>query len=217
MPQKGDLATDRLVDQFAVLGLGRADILEAHQIGDPVAMIDHRLAPHLGRVGGQDRRDQGPFEQGQGRVAVDALRLQPGKRGGHVGAGLGGDAPAVLGEVGEHRKEHEAAHEGERVVEAQRRQRRLDCFLVGLAARLVDGGGANALDPLEQILAAMIADDVAEDPSEIADVGILGDRRVRGHGPMLHRTTSAVNEEAIHPSVRAAPRLEHPHSPGDRA
>jgi hypothetical protein len=51
---------------------------------------------------------------------------QPVERGRDVGARLGRDALPVLGEIGEHREEHEAAHERERVVEAQRIKPEID-------------------------------------------------------------------------------------------
>ena len=50
---------------------------------------------------------------------VDALAGEPRQRRRDVGARLGGDALPVLGEVGEHREQHEAAHEIERLVEAE--------------------------------------------------------------------------------------------------
>src|SRR3546814_2565667 len=51
-------------------------ILERHQVGDPVAMVDHRLAPHFGRVRGQHRRDQAVVEQVDHRSEEHTSELQ---------------------------------------------------------------------------------------------------------------------------------------------
>ena len=82
------------------------------------------------------------------RVLVDALARQPVERLGDGRAGLGRDALPVLGEVGEHGEQHEAAHEGERVVEAQRVEARIDRVRRDDAAMPVDRGRADIFDPL---------------------------------------------------------------------
>ena len=85
----------------------------------------------------------------------------------------------ILGKVGEHRKQHEAADEREGIVEAERIQPAIDGGRAGDAAVAIDRGRANVFDALEQRIAAVCANDVAQQPAEIADVRILRDRR--GH------------------------------------
>ena len=102
--------------------------------------------------------DLNPIEQ-----VFAKLKLLLRKTAGDVRAWLGGDALPVLGEVGEHREQHEAAHEGERVVEGEGIDA-VDAVRIDNAARAVHRGGANIFDPAEQRLPAIGADDVAEQP-----------------------------------------------------
>jgi hypothetical protein len=156
-----------------------------------VAMVDHALASHLGRVGGEHGGDQRAVEQFERLAARNAFLFEPVERRRHVGTGFGGDPLPVLGEVGEHREQHEAADEGEGVVEAERVEPRIDRIGIDDAARAVDRIGSDIFDPPEQLLAAIGPDHVAEQAAEEADVGILGDGRGAGHGRMLRRTQAA--------------------------
>jgi len=101
-------------------------------------VVEHRLAAHLGRVRGEHRRDQRGVEQRRDRIAIDAVLLQPRQRCRHRRLGLGGDALPVFGQIGEHRKQHETAHEGDGIVEAQRLQPRIDRLGARDAAMPVD-------------------------------------------------------------------------------
>ena len=77
-----------------------------------------------------------------------------------------------------------------RVVEAQRIEPRIDRLGPRNPAMPVDARRADIFGLAEQLLAAISADDIAQDPAEIADVGVLADRgggsgvKV-GHVPML--------------------------------
>ena len=82
-----------------------------HQLGNPVAVIEHRFAPDLGRVRGQHRHDQRALEHRGHRLVIDAMSLELAEDLGHVRPRLGRAAGAVFGEVSEHRKQHEAARE----------------------------------------------------------------------------------------------------------
>ena len=116
LPQQRDLAEDRLVQIFAVIRLGPPGILELHQVGDAILVIDHALAPHLGRVGGQHRHDQAVRQQFQHRILADAMRFELGHRRRDIGTRFRRHALPILGQIGEHREQHEAAGEVERVV-----------------------------------------------------------------------------------------------------
>ena len=145
-------------------------------------MVDHALAPHLGRVRGQHRHHQG-FGQERGHLrAVDAPAGQPLQRGGDIGPLFGGDALPILGQIGEHREEHEAAHEVDRFVQVEPFELEVDRRAVAAVAVPLDRGAANRLRRLEQRLAAIVADHVAEQRAEIADVGVVRDRGKTGHG-----------------------------------
>jgi hypothetical protein len=166
-------------------------------------VVDHRLAPHFGRVRGQHRATSAWREQRHHGVVPDAVLLQLFERRGDVGMRLGLDALPILGEVGEHREEHEAADEIERLVEAQPIEPRIDRAGARDAAVAVDRSGADIFDALEQLLAAIGADHVAEQLAEEADVGILADRWTR-HGMLLHRNNIEVNMiAALRPSRRS--------------
>ncbi len=58
LPQQHDLPPDRILDDIALGRLVGAAVAQQHQFGDAVLVVEHRLAPHLGRVRGQHRRDQ---------------------------------------------------------------------------------------------------------------------------------------------------------------
>ena len=123
-------------------------------------------------------------------LPIPSLR-QPLDRRGDVRARLGGDALAVLGEIGEHREQHEPAHEIERLVERQPVEPEID--LAPHAAMPIDRRRADIFGAPEQLVAAIGADHVAEQLAEKADVGIVGDRGKLGHGAMLHRSKAVVN------------------------
>ena len=134
---------------------------------------------------GQHRRDQRCIEQRRNRFAVDPVGLQRLERRGDGGFGLGGDTLPVFREIREHRKQHEAAHKGDRVVEAERIEPRIDRLGPRDPAMPVDARRADIFGLAEQFVAAIGANDVAEDPPQIADVGILRDLDRWAHGPNL--------------------------------
>jgi hypothetical protein len=201
LPQQRDLPRDRVVDPVAVGRLVRTGILQPHQVRDTVAMIDHALAAHLGRVRGEHGRDERMAEQLQHHVAADPLSLQPSQRGRHVRALFGGDPLAILGQIGEHRKEHEAAHEIERLVERQAGEQHLDRIAVAAVAMPFHRGPADRLRRLEQRLAAVSADHLAQLCAEEADVGVVGDGR-QGGGGAGHKRDAALRRKRGQPSQR---------------
>ena len=197
LPEERDLPDDRILDPVAVGRLVIAGIAQQHQRGDAVTVIDHALAPYLGRVGGKHRRDQRVLQQREHGGAVDPLLAQPGDRSGEVGARLGGKPLSILGEVGEHREQHEAAHEIDRRIEVEPfdPQHRRPCPLRSgvVGAMVLDRRLADRLDRREQIVATTGADHVAEQRSEVTDVVVVGDRGGVGHAGTLRRSTGRVN------------------------
>ena len=191
LPQQRDLTDDCLFHVVALGRLGGAGIADRHQFGDAVAMVDHRLAAHLGRVSGEHGGDQRVIEQREHGVAVDPLAFEPSERVGDIGALLRGDALAVLGQIGEHGEEHEAASEAQHLVQVERAQLQVDLSRAGTVA--FHRSGADVLRAAIHLLAAICADDVAEQLAQVTDVGIVGDEGKRGHLLMLRCGIDQVN------------------------
>ncbi len=183
LPQQHDLPPDRILDDIALGRLVGAGIAQQHQLGDAVLVVEHRLAPHLGRMRGEHRRDERRAQQGRDRITVDPVGLELRQRRRDRRLGLGRHPLPVLGKVGEHRKQHEAAHESNRVVEAQRIEPRVDRLGPRDAAMPIDTRRADIFGLTEQFVAAISANDVAEDPPQIADVRVLRDLDRRAHAP----------------------------------
>ena len=100
-----------IVDAVAARGLLAPGIAQLHQIGDAVLVVDHRLAAHFGGVRGQHRHHQRPFQHRQHRVAPDVPGVQRVKRRAQRRLGLDRRGHPVLDQIGQHRKQHEPAHE----------------------------------------------------------------------------------------------------------
>ena len=196
LPQQHDLPPDRILDDIALGRLVGAAVAQQHQLGDAVLVVEHRFAPHLGRVRGQHRRDERRAEQRRNRVAIDPVGAQLFDRRRDRRLGLGGDPLPVLGEIGEHRKQHEPAHERDRVIEAQRIEPRIDRLGPRDAAVPVDARRTDIFGLPEQFVAAIGADDIAQDPPQIADVGILRDLDRRPHGRLCCTCEGAASSGA---------------------
>src|SRR3546814_18500651 len=103
----------------------------------------------------------------------------------------------VVGQVGEHRKQHETAHERDGVVEAQRLQTRIARLGPGDAAMAIDARRSDIFGLAEQFLAAIGANDVAEDSPEIADIGILRNLDWWAHGRLCCTCEGAGSREVM--------------------
>ena len=199
LPQQGDLADDRLIHRIALRRGGETAILHRHQFGDAIAVIDHRLAAHFGGMRGEHRGDQPVREQIDDRRAIDPLRFKPSDGGGDIGALFGRHALPILGQIGEHRKQHEAAREIERLVKRQPIEAGIDGVRPGAPARAIDRGRSDIFDPPEQCIAAIGADDIAQQRAEKTDVGIVGDR-----GKLSHARPAALRQDDRQPLSEAS-------------
>ena len=179
LPQQRNLPRDRMLDEFTFRGLGAAGLAHAHHRRDAVAMIEHALAHHLGGVRGQHRHDQRAIEQRNRLMHIDADRRQALQRATQVAALFGVAALQILGQIRQHREQHEAAHECNRLIEAERIEARLDAAPGVHATIAVDRSGADVFDAPEQRLTAVFANHVAEQLAEKADVRVLGDHQGR--------------------------------------
>jgi hypothetical protein len=106
-------------------------------------MIDHALAHHLGGMRGEHRHDQPAVQQRRRGRPVDAFARELPQRPLHVVALMTRGALAVLGQVREHREQHEAAHEGQRVVESKGIEAAIHGRLAGDPTVAIDRGGAD--------------------------------------------------------------------------
>ncbi len=144
-----------------------------HQRRDAVAVIQHALAHHLGRVCGQHRHDQGVLQQSRQLFALHALRAQKLQRRRQCALLFSRGAPPVFGEVRQHGKQHEAAHERDGLVERQSLQPRRQTAWISDAPIAIHGCGADGFDPLEHGFPAKGADHAAQQPAEESHVGVL--------------------------------------------
>jgi len=126
-------------------------------------------------MGGQNRHDQCVVEKLGDSRRLDPLLVKNVDRFSEVVTKLRRAALPVLGEVGEHREEHEAADEIERFVLAQRAETGVDRRVRDDAAIAIHRGRADIFDAAKQGVAAILPDDVAEDSAKETDVGILLD------------------------------------------
>ena len=182
------------------LPLGALDVVHEGAVGareeprDLPLRVEHRLAPHLGRMRGehgadeqvaQERRDRVGVQTG-GVEALDGEAQRPGT------LGCAGAAPLallmdVLRDVGQEREQRRGADHAERVVVGEAVEMRGQLRRLRARPTRVDGELARAFDQLEGARSGLLADDVAEDAAEEADVVAkrrilfgVGERRIRG-------------------------------------
>ena len=203
LPQQRDLSEDRLFDQIAIGRLDASEVAQAHEPGDAIAMIDHALAHDFGRMRGQHRHNQGAIQQRGRLVSADALFGQALQRRLDIVAGMAGGALPVFGQIREHRKQHEPADEGQRLVQAQRVESAIDRRGAGDPAVAIDRRGPDRFDALEQRVAAIRANDVAEKLAEVADVCVLGDRGGHGSVHYIDRRVSVFSQFCHAPPIRS--------------
>ena len=155
----------------AFRGLGHSGIAQSHQLGDAAPMVDHALAPHFGRVGGEHRYDQRPVQQVGNRLVRRSLGREPCKRSASVAPGSAATpcrSSARLASIEKSMKPRTKANVSSRLSARGRDDR--------LPGRRRDTGRPR---PSVYIRSARtrprrhVADHVAEQPAEIANVGIL--------------------------------------------
>ena len=130
-----------------------------------------------------------PIQQCGGCPGFYALGAQELQGRGQRAALLRRRTLPVFRQIGEHGKQHEAAHEGDRLIEREGLKACRQAARVGDAAITVDGGGPDGLDALEQCLAAVVADYVAQKLAEESNVGVLSD----GGGSWGHKGESCLS------------------------
>ena len=176
LPQLGDARAHQLL-VLAPFAVGGQIVTLADEFGDGALGIEDALALHLGRVGGEHRRDVGALQRGGnvGRALVGAV--QPFEAHGQrafllVAGALVLQAAAhmvpVLGDVGQVREVAEGADHADRLVGRQVLQQPVE-HASGTGILLQTIGHrqlAHPFDQLEGVLAFLLADDLAEDPAK---------------------------------------------------
>ena len=162
LPEQRDLPYDRIIKRIAFGSFVCAFVLHQKQFGDPRAVVDDALAPHFGRVSGQDRCDQGIVEERQHRFLVHAFTGQFFDSFGNAGAFFRFHALTIFGQVGEQREQHEAAHKSGCFVKRQRIKSRINRIAIGQPAMPVHAGRADIFCPAIQFFTAIRADHIAQ-------------------------------------------------------
>ncbi len=175
LPQQRDLRRDALLDQFTFRRFRATGVALPHQRCNAVAMIQHALAHHFGRVRRQDGRDQRSVQQRGGFCGRDALRAQQLQGRGQCVALFRGRALPVFGKIGQHGEQHEAAHEGDGLVERQRLESSPQPAGVGDPPVAVDGRRPYGFDALKQGLAAVGTNHIAQEFAQKSNIGVLSD------------------------------------------
>ena len=190
LPELGDAGADqRLVACRArARQLGRA---RRQQLGDRPLGVEDALPLHLGRVGGEHRRDPGVLERpgdastpmprraSRSNAPCERAALQVPLALVHRAAA---QVVPVLGDVGEVREVAEGADHAHRAVARKAGEQPVEGAAGGGVALQPVGDRelADPLDQVERLLAFLLADHVAEDPPEQADV--VDQRLVLGRG-----------------------------------
>jgi hypothetical protein len=180
LPQLRDARADqRLV--LGALALGAQLVARADQLGDGALGAEDALALHLGRVGGQHRADVGVAQRLRDLAGADvgsgqALEAHRQRAFLQVALALVVLAPAhvvaILGDVGQVREVAEGADHADGLVTRQILEQAIE-RAAGLGVAFQPVGHrelAHAFDQLERLLAFLLADGVAEDAAEQADV-----------------------------------------------
>ena len=182
-PQQRDLLAQAAPD-LAVVGRGQPRVVQPGEQHRAAAERDERRpAARLGRVGGEDRRDDEPGDQ---RVELRVRPAQPPQPGDRVRHRIVEDAvarrplapsqrphPAArLGQVDEAEVERERLDDGLRVAEVERLELVVEARPFGrvVVASEGDRPASDAFDGGEQLRAGLLGDDLAEQRAEQPDL-----------------------------------------------
>jgi hypothetical protein len=123
------------------------------------------------------------IEELGGALARDSSCRQALQGTRHIAPGFVEATLPILSEIGEHREQHEATHEGQRVVGVEGLETSVHGAGICNAAMPIHRAGSDVLDALKQRLTPIGANHIAEELAEIANIRVLGDRLGCG----LHR------------------------------
>ncbi len=176
VPGFGDQALQALADLLALGGREITVILQRQLCGDGIVLLDQGAARHFGGVGGQDQLDlQAPQLPGQGLVAV-AFALQAGQQlRQHAGLerrGLRFIAPVdqlvLLGNIGQVEELVEGPGHGQQFIFLQLIE--AGAQLIASAAAVSLGAFADLLDLVEEIIAVLLSNGIAQQLTQQVNV-----------------------------------------------
>src|SRR5450755_1922384 len=124
---------------------------------------------------GQYRYDQRSVQHLCGLCGPDALRAEEVQRGCQRAPVLGGRTLPILSQIRQHRKQHEAAYKGDRLVERQALQPSREAPWVRDTAIAVDGCRANGLDALKECIATVRSNHISQQFPKESNIGVLRD------------------------------------------
>ena len=174
-PKQRNLTSDRPFDGFTVGALSGVGISDPHQLGDAVAVVDHALATNFRRMSRQYRHDQRFIQEIADPRLVYALSSQGLNCLGKGRASPDFPALPVFRQIGEHREEHEATNEVDHLMLVERTEARVDAIGGEVAAMPADRRRSDIFDASVQLVAAQIANDIAQNPAQETDVRVLLD------------------------------------------
>jgi hypothetical protein len=134
LPQQSNVPQDRALDRLTFRRFIEPKVAQLHELGNGVAVVDHALAHDLGGMRRQYRHDQRTLEHRRNLIRRDALRLQTLERSPYIGVRLLQPRLPILREIRQHREQHEAANECERVIQRQGVETRVDRVRIGKSA-----------------------------------------------------------------------------------
>ena len=188
LPEREDRAP-QLPRPLVDVGLAEGGpVAGADEVGDVPLHLRDRLPAHLGRVGGDHRAHQGAGQLPGHDVVGQVGLVEQRERGRQAallrrGALPPVEAPAplvvdVLGQVGQQREVAERADDVVRRLDVEARQPLGELGPVDLGAADLERFDAGGLDQLEDVLAGLLPDHLAQDAPEQADVvaerGVVG-------------------------------------------
>ncbi len=181
LPEQLDLPLHGIDHQLAIGGFCRPGILQLQKVGDAILVIDHAFAAHFRGMGGQHRHHQRALQGGKNGRAINAVCAKTIDGFSQGATAILAMALPILGKIGEHRKMHEAAGEGQCFIEAERTQTFRHIGHATPPAMPIDRHRPDFLDPGIERLAAGGADHIPQQPPEEANIGILRDRKSSWH------------------------------------
>src|SRR5215467_5270025 len=182
LPQREHGATQGLFICRRLFGGEPKAIALRQQVRHLHLSIDRALAPHLRRMGGEDRANDGAREKvlqpGMGNVRITSASKRVGhgafarSRSGQRVGSRPADVMLVFGDVGELRKVAESADDLDVLTMREAIQRRLELVPRGFIFFAVeaDRGPADVLDDREDRLAFLAAHRIAKNAAEQTDI-----------------------------------------------
>ena len=194
LPERVDLTRQI---RFQVLALRQREVVAVparQAVGDAAELLEQRAAQHLGGMRGEDQLHLLPGDRLMQLVGRDAVRQQRRERVLERGAlrrrlrialvlAAPADAVVLLGDVGQVQEVRERAGDRQRLVQRHPAEEvREGAERGGITRPPLLRQGAHALHALEDAIARLLADRVAQQAAQVADVPAEARVRISGFG-----------------------------------